>query len=76
VDLRDARIESGEAVIDTFAFWGGIEIIVPEDWQVACKGLPLMGGFEDKTRGAPDAKQRLIVKGLAIMGGVEIKNRR
>jgi predicted membrane protein len=74
IDLRKARIASGEAVIDTFAFWGGIEIKVPEDWQVICQGLAIMGGFECKTRGPDDASQRLIVTGLAVMGGVEIKN--
>jgi hypothetical protein len=54
---------------------GGIEIVVPEDWQVVSRGVAFMGGFEDKTRGVPDAKQRLVVKGLAIMGGVETKNK-
>jgi predicted membrane protein len=74
VDLRDARISSGEAVIDVFAFWGGIEIKVPEDWQVECRGLAVMGAFEDKTRGSEGHGQRLVLTGLAIMGGVEVKN--
>ena len=83
VDLRSARIVNGPAVIDVFAFWGGIDIRVPEDWSVSVRGIPLLGGFEDKTHpnpasavsaaaGAP--RQELIVKGFAIMGGIEIKN--
>ena len=75
LDLRQASISSGEAVIDTFAWWGGVEIRVPETWQVVSKGLPLMGGFEDKTRSAgPGSKQVLVIRGLAIMGGVEVTN--
>ena len=75
LDLRKAAIaEDGEAVIDTFAFWGGIEIRVPEGWQVVSKGFALMGGFEDHSHSSKDATQRLTVKGLAFMGGVEIKN--
>jgi predicted membrane protein len=75
IDLRECDIQGEEAVIHTFAWWGGIEIKVPEDWTVVSQGFPLMGGFEDTTRppqGEP--KKRLIVKGFAIMGGVETKN--
>jgi hypothetical protein len=74
VDLRKAKISTGQAVIDTFAFWGGIEIKVPEDWQVECKGLAVMGGFECSASGPDDSDQRLVITGLAVMGGVEIKH--
>jgi predicted membrane protein len=75
IDLREADIQSEEAVINTFAWWGGIEIKVPEDWTVISNGFPLMGGFADTTRPAQEGpKKRLVIKGFAIMGGVEIKN--
>ena len=74
VDLRKASIAEGPAVIDTFAFWGGIEIRVPDDWNVESQGIAVMGGFEDKSDPPADASKTLIVKGVAIMGGVEIKN--
>lgn len=75
VDLRGARIAGGEAVIDTLAFWGGVEIFVPEDWEVVQRGVPILGAFEDTTRPQPGgSSQRLVIKGLAIMGAVEIRN--
>jgi predicted membrane protein len=75
VDLRRASIESGEAVIEAFALWGGIDIRVPEDWTVVGKVVPVMGAFEDKTRPPADGgKKRLIVRGAVLMGGVEVKN--
>jgi len=75
LDLRQADMAAGEAVIDTLAFMGGIEIKVPEDWTVVCKGLPMMGGFEDTTKPPQgDTGKRLIVRGLALMGGVEVHN--
>ena len=74
IDLRQATIE-GEAVIDVFAMWGGIELFVPENWSVTGRVTPILGGYEDKTRPTRDvATQRLIVRGFAIMGGIEVKN--
>ncbi|HVN76123.1 MAG TPA: DUF5668 domain-containing protein [Thermoanaerobaculaceae bacterium] len=75
LDLREASIRSGQAVIDAFAMWGGIEIKVPPDWTVALHGTPILGGFDDKTtRTGGDGSKVLVVTGTAIMGGVEIKN--
>ena len=75
LDLRQARIEGEEAVIDTFAMWGGIDIRVPETWKVIGKVVPIMGGFEDKTRPKQtENAPRLVVRGVAIMGAVEVKN--
>jgi hypothetical protein len=73
LDLRGAKVEDG-AVIDALAFWGGIEIFVPENWAVVNQGHALMGGFDDSTRHPdPGERPRLIVRGLALMGAVEIK---
>ncbi|MBN1271430.1 MAG: hypothetical protein JXB26_04095 [Candidatus Aminicenantes bacterium] len=79
VDLREAEMEQEKAVIDTFAIMGGIEIKVPETWEVSVQGTPIMGGIDNKARlnnSAVAGKQtkKLIIKGSAIMGGVEIKN--
>jgi predicted membrane protein len=78
LDLREARMKGGEAVLRARAVMGGIEIRVPEDWSVVVKGTPVMGAFEDSTRAGrsipPEAAQRLIVEGAVFMGGVEIKH--
>lgn len=77
IDLRQASIAAGaEAVVDCFAFWGGIDIRVPEDWTVVLGVTPLLGGVEDKTRPAQQGAggKRLHVRGFAIMGGIVVKN--
>jgi predicted membrane protein len=75
IDLRHASMPEGRvATIDTFAFWGGIEIRVPDDWEVVSQGGAALGGFVNNARSTPGAKRRLVVTGLALMGGVEVKN--
>jgi hypothetical protein len=74
LDLRKAAI-NGEAVIDVFAMWGGIEIRVPEDWTVVSHIVPLMAGVDDKTRPPQTATaHRLTLRGFILMAGVEVKN--
>jgi hypothetical protein len=75
LDLRQAKMTPEGAVLDAFAFWGGIEIKVPENWQVRGEVIPLMGGFEDNTRPKAGAIEgTLVIRGFAIMGGVEVSN--
>ncbi len=73
LDLRKADMEQGPAEIEIIAVWGGIEIKVPEGWEVIGNTVPIMGGAEIKTKGAPGGR-RLIVNGVAIMAGIEIKS--
>jgi len=75
IDLRRASMKQSEAYIEIFAFWGGVEIKVPDDWAVIVQTTPIMGGVEDKSvppKGG--ASKRLILTGHVVMGGAEISN--
>ncbi|MDQ5932386.1 MAG: hypothetical protein QG649_471 [Patescibacteria group bacterium] len=74
LDLRKAEIKS-TASLELFAFMGGVELKVPEHWQVNVAGTPLLGGWENKTV-KPTAKKApvLNITATCFMGGVEIKN--
>lgn len=79
LDLTRAAIQGEQAVIYARALFGGVDIRVPEDWDVVIKGIGILGGYEDKTRhpkpeeGQGKPKQ-LIVRGYAMFGGVDLKN--
>lgn len=73
LDMRGASIQ-GEAVINVFAFWGGVTFKCPPDWTIVLQGTPIMGGFDEKTVAPPDNSKRLVIRGYAIMGGVEVRN--
>ncbi|MEA2164390.1 MAG: hypothetical protein QOK37_2517 [Thermoanaerobaculia bacterium] len=73
LDLTKADMEQGSASIELVAIWGGIEIKVPDGWEVVGNTVPIMGGAEIRTKAVPGGR-RLNVSGLALMGGVEIKS--
>lgn len=75
LDLGSARMEGDGAVIEVFAFWGGVEIYVPPDWTVTSEVTTLLAGFIDKRRPTSVLPTKtLIVKGMIVMSGVEMKN--
>jgi predicted membrane protein len=78
IDLRKAAMTRDEILIEANAIFGGIEIRVPETWNVLVRGAGIFGGYEDETmdtRVRPEGKQPvLIVNGFAVFGGVSIKN--
>lgn len=75
LDLTDARMEGESAVVDVFAFCGGVEIYVPPDWTVTSKTTTLLGGFIDKRRPTSVVPTRtLFIRGMIVMSGVEVKN--
>ncbi len=77
LDLRRAQIDGPEVEITAVAFWGGVEIIVPEGFDVELRGLSIMGGRSLRLRDVPivPGSPRIVIHGFAVMGGIEVKSR-
>jgi hypothetical protein len=75
VDLRDA-LPTPDARLDIFTAFGGVEVKVPDGWQVEVKGLPLFGGIENATAKEAVAANapRLSISATVLFGGLEIKH--
>ncbi len=73
MDFRGASIQ-GDATLNVLIAMGGLDMKVPPDWSVTVKGIPLLGGIEDKSVPPPNPQKRLIITGVLIMGGIQIKN--
>jgi len=76
IDMRDAQIQGREAVLETYAIFGGVEIRVPDDWEVVNRNVTIFGGVSDHRRHSPrgpDTKT-LILDGATVFGGTEVKN--
>jgi predicted membrane protein len=75
IDLRGATLASEGAILDVFAMFGGVDVIVPEGWRVIGHVTPVLGAFEDSTMPPTEPNApTLNVRGLAVMGGVEVKH--
>jgi predicted membrane protein len=77
LNLSEAGLSSGNNELKVTALMGGVEIIVPEGWNVLVSGSPILGGIEDKTKktGAASATSgTLRLSSFVLMGGIEVKN--
>jgi predicted membrane protein len=80
VDFRSADIDGEVATVVVETIFGGIELTIPERWNVTFQGQSIFAGYSDETRpAAPDpmnseGRKTLIVRGRAIFGGIVVKN--
>jgi predicted membrane protein len=80
VDLRWSNIATPNhaAAIEANAVFGGIEIRIPETWNLSLQGSAIFGAYEDKTippRPEPGVVlPTLIIRGGTAFGSVVIRN--
>jgi predicted membrane protein len=79
IDLRKAASTNEEILIEANAIFGGVEVRLPDSWDVLVRGSGIFGGYEDKTIDSRVTQQdgkrpRVIVNGYAVFGGVQIEN--
>jgi hypothetical protein len=68
---------NGTIEIEANCVFGGVEIVVPSNWNVKVKMDTVFGGVEDNRpvemmSNNPD--KVLVIKGTCVFGGVEIKS--
>lgn len=78
INLLNARLAPGRHEIDVFVLFGGVTLVIPNDWNVKLDITPIAGGFDDK-RTLPQtfvqrAETELVIKGVVLFGGGEIKS--
>ena len=74
IDLRGATLADEGARITAINIFGGVKLLVPEDWVVNVQTRAVFGGVTSK-RGVPASPVgQLTLSGLSLFGGVEIKS--
>lgn len=76
LDLTDATLTERSTVIEAFTMWGGIEIYVPDTWEIIGEVVPVMGGFEVLVAPVGVPQRQLIIRGAAIMAGIAVNRRK
>jgi hypothetical protein len=77
INLRHCTIDPKGATLDLNCAFGGIDLRVPDEWQVKISGIPLFGGWENKTQPASDITDSppvLEVRCFIAFGGVDVTN--
>jgi hypothetical protein len=76
LDLRNARLNTEGALLDLRVLMGGVDIRVPDTWQVILEVTPFLGGADDVSRSTQGASgsPRLRVIGTVTLGGVTVRN--
>jgi predicted membrane protein len=78
LDLTKARLAPGRNELEIACVFGGVEIIVPDNWFITVEVTPVLGGFSDVRKLIPgrsvDTTSQLVIKGAVVFGGGEIKS--
>jgi len=78
INLTQADFPEAEAVIDFRVSFGGVELIVPANWEVQNEINSSFGSVEDErtihASTGTDTKKTLILKGSCSFGSIEIKS--
>lgn len=78
LDLREAMLGPGQTRFNCMAFFGSIEVIVPEGMYVECGGSAVLGSFEqhDYSPASLDPDGPVVrIEGMAVLGSVEVQVR-
>lgn len=77
IDLRRTSLpEDQPTYLKIDAVFGGVSILVPEQWDVELRKSAFLGGFDDERRFRPTyptGNQKLIIDVSCVFGGGEIK---
>ncbi len=75
MDLREAKLNPNGADMEITAVFGGVELRLPEEWNVEVNSTAIFGGVENIYRSEDQEEEKTVrISATAIFGGVKIKN--
>jgi len=77
VDLRHTTLPEGETHLEISCIFSGVQIFVPQSWNIELRTNSILGGFGDMRiidKSKIDHSRKLIISGSFVFGGGELKN--
>lgn len=77
LDLSKCQLADGVNILEVACVFGGVNLIIPSNWNVRVEVASIMGGFADKRVANFDtsnSSKQLIIKGATIFGGGALKS--
>lgn len=75
LNLSHAMLAPGVVELEVICVFGGVELIVPADWNIKVEVTNILGGYDDKRSPKQvDPNKTVILKGVNVFGGGEVKN--
>ncbi len=75
LNLSHTKLAPGVIEIEVICVFGGVQLIVPADWNIKVEVTNILGGYDDKrSPGQVDLNKTVILRGVTIFGGGEVKN--
>jgi len=76
LDMSEAVL-SPDARLEVNIIMGGIELLVPKEWNIKYDTTPIMGGVEDNISKFPsdvvEQDKQLTISGFVLMGGISVQ---
>ncbi|MEN8154133.1 MAG: DUF5668 domain-containing protein [Acidobacteriota bacterium] len=75
IDLKNAELDPNGASLELTALFGGIDIKIPEKWNIELHSSAVFGGVGNKTVNEHrEGDKGMTISATALFGGIEIKN--
>jgi predicted membrane protein len=75
LNLTKVQLAPEENELEIVCVFGGVSLIVPDDWNIKVEVFNIFGGYEDKRNPSLFNKDKtLVIKGVTVFGGGEVKS--
>lgn len=76
LDLRDAAPDPMGAQLSLTALYGGLDVVIPDEWPVSVRPIAIFGGVEgpgDPVLAETGTVAEVEIRAIAVFGGVSIR---